>query len=212
MENIYFIILILYFQVEIYCINNPKRYSNLQINKNNRHINQLSSFIELQTISLAVDPYYIADGISCTTTNCPTDKGKCKTTSSCECEKGFANILVNSKPQLENGSYCSYQQKMQVTAFLLEFFIPFGVGHLYAERWVEGSIKLVLITLTCVFLLVLKIINKGVFIENQTTLSFVMLTFTTIMCCAYGLWQLLDLCLFGLNKFLDGKQMPLASW
>ena len=38
-------------------------------------------------------------------------------------------------------AFCQYNQKKQIYAFLLEFFIPAGAGHLYAKRTLSGILK-----------------------------------------------------------------------
>jgi len=158
------------------------------------------------------DPYYFAEGIGCTENNCDPSRGKCNK-GTCECIRGFANIVTENKAQAVEGKYCSYTQKRQLTAFLLEFFLSFGIGHLYTERWIIGVFKLFLISLTCGFFSVLKFLNKGVHIEDQSKASFTILTFASFMLCTFAVWQLVDIVLFGINYFPDGKGIPLkALW
>ncbi len=215
--NLFFIFLFISLESSIYCINQVPTNSQSFISTNFRNLKGDSEddFDQLFRIlvELNSNPSSVASGITCSTANCPKDQGKCKNASTCECYSGWINPVGKDKQaQLVSGKFCSYHQRRQLTAFLLEFFLSFGIGHLYAHRFPEGCIKFTLASLVCIFLLALKLINKGVFIENQTPLSYVMLTFTTFMCCAFVGWQFVDLIMFGMNKFPDGNNMPLEPW
>ena len=56
----------------------------------------------------------------------------------CECNLGFIDDPDNS----EIG--CSYQQKKQLKAFLLELFLCYGAGHFYIHNYKLAIPKLVL--------------------------------------------------------------------
>jgi hypothetical protein len=138
------------------------------------------------------------------------------------CAEGYANSQVG---QDSNGKYCQYTQKKQISAFLLEFFLSSGVGHLYCGRLVSGILKLFF---TCIFLVfygVLKykmgkekkqsIFSNDEGSENENSeedtercVGF----FFCIMCCGLFAWQITDIVLFGTNKYYDGNGVPLQSW
>ena len=62
----------------------------------------------------------------CSVSNYPGKRGKCTLDNQCKCFDGYLSIDDDNFP-----FYCNYEQKKQITAFLLEFFIGFGIGHLY---------------------------------------------------------------------------------
>lgn len=77
----------------------------------------------------------------CTLMNCPLMQGVCAG-EVCVCGNGF--VTVN---KITDGHYCNYKSKQRLIAFLLEFFFPFGVGHLYAENLLLAIIKFSLFAL-----------------------------------------------------------------
>ena len=66
----------------------------------------------------------------------------------CECNMGYSSYdidVLNS----DNNILCCYEQKGQLTAFLLEMFIGFGVGHFYIGGYIFGLIKLLVQIFLC---------------------------------------------------------------
>ena len=59
----------------------------------------------------------------------------------CECNMGYTSYDITVLKS-DNNILCCYQQKGQLTAFLLELFIGFGVGHFYIGNFSLGIIKL----------------------------------------------------------------------
>ena len=125
----------------------------------------------------------------------------------CECDNGFISYPVDSYPQ------CSYPQKRQLVAFLYEFFLGFGAGHFYCERYLNASLKLISflfgICIICLLPLSAKFINDKC--DND---CLVLTTSCFYYICAMGLafWFIYDLVIFGLNKYVDGNGIPLAHW
>lgn len=91
------------------------------------------------TLKLSIDFYNATTTTICTSSNCGPRNGFCIDLNTCQCQIGYANFETEESPA---GQYCTYQQKSQLVAFLLEFFFPIGVGHLYAGRIVNGLIKM----------------------------------------------------------------------
>src|SRR5436309_3311942 len=75
-------------------------------------------------------------GKTCSFDNCPLFKGVCYE-EICICTYGYITYIQENTPQI----YCNYAQKSRMTAFFLEFFFPFGAGHLYAGKTVLATIK-----------------------------------------------------------------------
>ena len=67
----------------------------------------------------------------------------------CQCYDGFSSydILVQKK---DNHVLCCYQKKGMLTAFFLELFISFGVGHFYLGNYIFACVKLCVEILLCV--------------------------------------------------------------
>ena len=66
----------------------------------------------------------------------------------CECNMGYSSYDIENMNS-ENNILCCYQQKGQLSAFLLEMFIGFGAGHFYIGNVIFGSIKLCVQVFLC---------------------------------------------------------------
>ena len=105
---------------------------------------------------------------------------------------------------------CSYKQKTQLKAFLLELFLCYGAGHFYIHNYRLAIPKLVVfIFLYCLFI-ALRIITKA---KEENKFA------NLIICISAGFsfvgmltWQIIDLVNFGRNKYEDGNKMPLRGW
>lgn len=160
-------------------------------------------------ISEADVHFYYAENIVCTRSNCPLPNN-CIDDSTCQCYQGFVDYHDNST---NNNTYCNYKQKKQIVAFMLEFFVSLGVGHLYAGRTVFGILKLlvmlgpvILMILNCCFGIAFKS-ERG-----QSILGIFTIIGGCILCVGYFAWQLVDLVMFGINKYRDGNGVPLQHW
>ena len=91
--------------------------------------------------------------------------------------------------------------KSQVTAFLLEFFLPIGIGHYYCRRWLHGALKTgyLLLVIGIDFLLKYKIYAVTTFKVRQNV-NYVVYTLYLL----FIIFQLVDVVMFGLNKYKDG--------
>lgn len=98
------------------------------------------------------------------------------------------------------------------------------MGHLYAGRLVAGLIKLAFAMLFCVVYCSLKFYlhnedktdifssaNENPEAESADTEKYLGVLFCLI-CCGLFLWQIVDLVLFGINKYNDGNGIPMSSW
>ena len=67
----------------------------------------------------------------------------------CDCYKGYSSydILVQKK---DNNVLCCYKKKGMLTAFFLELFISFGVGHFYLGNYIFACVKLCVELFLCV--------------------------------------------------------------
>ena len=146
---------------------------------------------------------------NCTGQTCPFPYSYCTTSTNCHCNAGWANYqqattgFVNPLP-------CQYEQKKQFVAFLLEVIFPFGVGHLYAKRTLNGILKLLFIIFTPCFMCCIAICC-GVSLPEKVGPFFIM-----AIGALYGLgsaaWLIIDLIFFAINKYNDGNGVPLMEW
>lgn len=148
----------------------------------------------------------VEENLDCTNSDDCSKNGFCER-GKCSCFFGY----VTTKDS--NGFSCNYKQKIQVTAFILELFLGFGMGHYYSERFAHATLKLLAlivgITSICLYPLFMKCIQRNE--ANDYLYCSVSCLFYLI---AMGLAFLIiyDLMMFGLNKYNDGKGIPLKSW
>ncbi len=142
--------------------------------------------------------YFNAKVDGCNNRNCFPTQGACTSTTTCHCMRGMANVPKISKQA------CSYYQKKQITAFLLEFFLASGIGHFYRGVWWLGLIKilvgLVIPILLCSLMCCVDCLKAGCVIMS--------IIFPLLI----GIWWLVDIILFGINFYHDGNGVPLESW
>ena len=147
----------------------------------------------------------------CSSLTCPMPYAYCSTPQNCHCSKGYANFKQDGQ---NNRSPCQYEQKKQLTAFLLELIFPFGVGHLYALRNVVGILKMLFILATpfivCCF------VFCGIMTMDSLFSQKVFSTLSAIIGIIYTIgtlvWIFVDLLYFGLNRYNDGNGVPLLTW
>jgi hypothetical protein len=125
----------------------------------------------------------------------------------CECDKGYATFPVENFPQ------CNYQQKKQIAAFLYEFFLGFGAGHFYCERYTNAGLKLSAFIFGIYIICLLPLSAK--FINDRCESEYLTLAVSCLyyMCAvALAFWFIYDLVMFGLNKYEDGNGIRLGPW
>ena len=59
----------------------------------------------------------------------------------CVCNMGYSSFDVQNLNSVSN-ILCCYKQKSQLTAFLLELYLGFGIGHFYLGKIIYGCLKL----------------------------------------------------------------------
>ena len=164
-------------------------------------------------IQASIDPnekFLITRNIKCDNKNCQAPYGVCADASTCKCLNGYANFVAEG--QAFPGSYCNYEQKKQLVAFLLEMFVGMGVGHFYSGRVLFGVFKL-LILLGPLVLGVLMCCSSIVKSSDTSTCMGLVVMIGSCACiCTAVVWQLVDLIMFGINSYKDGNGVPLAHW
>ncbi len=150
--------------------------------------------------------------IQCGLSRCLISNGYCKennndgktTKYECQCLKEYGTI-----PNEFNYA-CNYKKKSQLTAFLLELFISNGAGHFYVENYAYAVPKLITWVFSYYFFIFIRICCKSA--EDNRRINILITVLASISCIGMFTWQLLDLVLFGLNKYKDSYEIDLISW
>lgn len=157
------------------------------------------------------DKFFNQRNIVCSTKNCVAPYGFCSDNNTvCKCLSGYANYVPEGESSYDY--YCTYKQKKQIIAFLMEFFVSLGTGHFYSGRILFGVFKL-LIMLGPLILSVLMCCTAMLKDRDSSTCMglFVMIGSCTFVCGGL-IWQLVDVILFGINSYKDGNGVPLEHW
>ncbi len=132
--------------------------------------------------------------------------GVCNSTLHCECIEPYTTNTNSASIGVE----CDYEQKYVRTAFFLEFFLPFGVGHFYAERYEFAIFKLFffLITALSVVLFIRAYYDKSTQETTELIYALNMVMFVPLLIA----WQIADILLFGYNTYVDGNGIAFIAW
>lgn len=154
------------------------------------------------------EKYFYARNIKCTMQNCMPPYGSCTDNHTCKCLDGYANFTPEG--QEPSTRYCTYAQKKQLVAFLLEFFLPFGTGHFYIGQVLVGVLKVLIWFAPFVITMLM---TCAVLSKDTSTLTGLIVT--VLVCgfiCTGLIWQLVDIIIFAVNGFKDGNGVPLQHW
>jgi hypothetical protein len=144
--------------------------------------------------------------LECGKYSCDSKHGECigKSKSLCFCFDEYDTL-----PEVNSTIMCSYEKKKQFIAFILEV-VGFGIGHFYTGNLGLAIPKLIMYTLACISIVVLRIFSKKTQDNNPTTLFLAFIACT--VCCIIFIWHVIDVILYGLNKYKDGYGIDLLSW
>jgi hypothetical protein len=118
--------------------------------------------------------------------------------------------------QLTNSEvkFCNYEQKKQLTAFLLSLFVGFGAEHFYMERNKVGAAKIVYYVFCCAINIMYFILAKCT--KNGKKFTEFIGTFEAFyLSCGFIymiLWNIYDWVHIGYNDIVDGYGFPLMPW
>jgi len=143
----------------------------------------------------------------CSTKNCQSPNGSCKDSNTCVCNSGYLYVplYLNSS---NASQYCFYSQKSQGISFILELFLVVGIGHFYTGRMLQGIFKLIFVLFIISYDCGFKIIWRSQSLKTFKNLQI----FSYVLYFILLVWQMTDLCLYGLNKYTDGNGVPLQSY
>ncbi len=129
----------------------------------------------------------------CTKDNCSV-YGSCINQNQCLCNSGYT--FISSIPSVE---LCNYGFKLQITAFMLEFFLILGFGHLYCGRYANFIIKFLIFVSFIILDFIMKYTVKVKSYKSKKSIYITSYIFYGIMI----LWQCIDVIMFGLNVYTD---------
>ena len=136
----------------------------------------------------------LPDSELCNEQNCPSNRGTCSRENFCYCFDGYISTF-------EKPFQCDYEQKDRVLYFLLEFVLSFGIGHLYAGKYLYGFIKMACyIAIVGVYFLKF---HKKKGIDAARIRFFLGLN--------YCIWQLIDGLLIFRGTYTDGNGKETGS-
>jgi len=155
-------------------------------------------------------PIEATNTIQCGVYQCVNNAGKCINfmMSNCTCLPEYDTFPVTSIIR------CNYEKKMQKTAFLLELFLSYGSGHFYINNS-KMAIPKFLFWFTGYYLfIILRVIYKQKEDEDpdKNTFATVSIILGFIFLILMVIWQIVDLVMFGLNKYTDGNGIDLLPW
>lgn len=162
----------------------------------------LSLLVPITIILVSFSVCQAQQNSKCNYINCPYLQGICSN-DKCICARHYTTIT--DKSNKNNQIYCNYHSKSKITAFLLEFFFPLGLGHFYTDNYGKGLIKLILFTLLllvccCELCCIRSLITKGLI-----CLSFL----TIIIAISWAVFQLLDIFGYLVGFYTDGYNVEL---
>jgi hypothetical protein len=154
--------------------------------------------------------YFYRQNMVCNYNTCPLPN-VCTDATTCICATGYADVpTLTQDPTMA----CIYVQKKQLVAFLLEFFVANGIGHFYAGRILFGVLKLLVFLGPIIIGIMMCCCGLALKPSENTSscMGLCLMIFSCTFCCGALVWQLVDLIMFGMNKYRDGNNVPLQHW
>lgn len=141
----------------------------------------------------------------CNRQNCPITQGFCNKDNVCQCYDGYTTV---EDPNF--GKYqCNYPLKQQMTAFLLEFILGFGVGHFYLGNYEIAIPKMLFSFLTAFFICFFPYFSLSIKSGNlKRVVPYIQFLFGLVYCA----WQITDGVLIGINNYRDSNGFKMQEW
>jgi len=108
--------------------------------------------------------------------------------------------------------FCSYRRKKQIITFMLEFFLFFGIGHIYAGNFIIGGSKLIYFLIIIIVKLRTKNENKEVNDDDDECSKKKINWVHLIILMLAVIWYLVDIIFLALSRYSDGNGVPMLSW
>jgi hypothetical protein len=163
--------------------------------------------IYLSLFTLFVTKTFCQIDVPCGNASCPTDQGVCINIDNgqeCICDNKFTTYPPESDRK------CNYTKKSRLTAFLLELFLTYGIGHFYAGQYYLAVPKFFFFCFNyCLFVYLRMVVRNNEYNNNTSKLIvFMAYVFLILM---VG-WQIADLVLYGRGIYRDGNGIDLIPW
>lgn len=205
---------------------------NFKLDRNNKNFDQIFTKLDLKETNLNfIDKRNNLEFTKksvitpiCNVINCPNAYGKCVNNDTCKCNSGFVDISSILEKNEESFSkkffglkniFCSYEQKYQIIALVLEFFFPFGLGHFYLNRIIIGLLKLIFALLIYTFFRLSvnnrnfsnRVFNNYAYFKNNFYLFY-----NILLISLYVVIHCYDLTMLILDKYTDGNGIELIKY
>jgi hypothetical protein len=145
--------------------------------------------------------------VPCGNSTCPSGQGTCitsNTISECVC-----NIAYTTYPEDSEVS-CNYARKSRLTAFLLEGFLTYGIGHFYAGNYHYAIPKFFFFCFSyCLFVFLRMVVRNNEY-NNNTSRPVVVSAYVFLILMI--IWYISDIVLYALGIYKDGHGVDLIPW
>jgi len=201
--------------------NNKTSFGAAFSNTTTSNTSSISNLPLLSNKTVFIYPKCLSDSDCSGNGMCDLASGKCT------CNKTFISIFNNKTANISTlGDYnityydysaqkmCNYEQKKQLTAFMLSIFVGFGAEHFYLARTSIGIAKLVFYVF-CGFLNVFYLILYKCVPGGEKYVSFLHSYEALYLGCGVGymlLWNIYDWVYIGYNQLLDGNNIAMSPW
>lgn len=145
----------------------------------------------------------------------------------CICDDGWATFPIPNSTS-SDPIYCNYEQRLQLVAFLLSFFVGWAAaGRFYCGLWLTGGLKIGLCVglgcCGCLFVSCITGVSTGLcncFSRDRRTddncCGKICALFGGCYMCVVSIgvtvWIIYDWVMFGLNEIEDENGIPLKGW
>jgi hypothetical protein len=164
----------------------------------------MKTLILIYTIFTAVNSQI---EVPCGNSTCTANNGICITVNNipeCVCNEG----VITFPP--EYPAKCNYTLKYRLTAFLLELFLTYGIGHFYAGNYYLAVPKMFFFCFSyCLFVFLRMVVRNNEY-DNNTSQWIVVMAY--VFCILMLGWYIADLVLYGLGIYKDGNGVDLVPW
>lgn len=168
----------------------------------NEHNDNSSKNITLQRkLELYSSDKILFDNFSCET-NSECNNGICMK-NQCVCYFGYITQKIDTES-------CIYKQNKQTTAFILELFLGFGVGHFYCEKYGRGIWKAIMMLIGMLSICRFPV-DSHHFRQKMGLIIVDSVFFVSwaILCATFFIYDLVEI---ASGSYLDGNEIPLLGW
>lgn len=144
----------------------------------------------------------ISQSMQCGKESCIDGNSRCNG-NYCECHPDYWS-------KKDDKEKCNYKRRKQSIYLILEAIPSFGVGHIYARRYVLGGFKMAYWLLSCVFLILMRYYSEKRNKYDETALKHAFIS--CILTIGMIVWWIVDFILILLCRYRDGNNIDLLSF